>query len=147
MEVFAQMYLYEDVWANIDGPLLFTCFGDHRKCGVWWAIMSRFQEPARSEWRILNYIHYKVWDKITHPFPNFNCAAVEFWECISSHDIEMSLAAISHRSWYVKQVLDLRTGPYGNRHPGSLVQIGQWSLLESCKWFSWNIRRNFEDAL
>ena len=24
-----------------------------------------------------NYIHYKVWDEITDPFPNFNGATVE----------------------------------------------------------------------
>ena len=40
----------EDVSANTDGPLLFTCFGGRRKCGVWWAIMPWFQEPARWEW-------------------------------------------------------------------------------------------------
>ena len=26
---------------------------------------------------INNYIHYKVWDEITYPFPNFNSIAVE----------------------------------------------------------------------
>ena len=40
----------EDVSVNTDGPLLFTCFGGRRKCGVWWAIMPWFQEPARWEW-------------------------------------------------------------------------------------------------
>ena len=29
-----------------------------------------------------NYVHYKVWDEIIYPFPNFNSAAVEVWECI-----------------------------------------------------------------
>ena len=33
---------------------------------------------------ISNYIHYELWDKITYPFPNFNCAAVEVWEWISN---------------------------------------------------------------
>ena len=33
-------------------------------------------------WRS-NYIHYKMWDEIAYPFPNFNCAAVEVWEWIS----------------------------------------------------------------
>ena len=47
------MSLQEDVWANTDGPLLFTCFGDNWKCGVWWAIMPRFQGP--------------VWDDIFTP--------------------------------------------------------------------------------
>ena len=27
--------------------------------------------------RIVNYIHYKVWDEITYPFLNFNGATVE----------------------------------------------------------------------
>ena len=40
----------QNIWANTNGPLLFTCFGGRRKCGVWWAIMPRFQGPARPEW-------------------------------------------------------------------------------------------------
>ena len=31
---------------------------------------------------ISNYIHYKVWDKIMYPFPNFNDATLEVWEWI-----------------------------------------------------------------
>ena len=31
-----------------------------------------------------NYIHYKVWDEITYPFPNFNGTAVGVWEWISN---------------------------------------------------------------
>ena len=41
------MYLLVDVWANIDGPLLFTCFGGHRKCSIGWAIMPWFQGSGR----------------------------------------------------------------------------------------------------
>ena len=26
------------------------------------------------------YIHYKLWNEITYPFPNLNGAAVEVWE-------------------------------------------------------------------
>ena len=29
---------------------------------------------------ISNYIHHKLWDEITDPFPNFNGATVEFRE-------------------------------------------------------------------
>ena len=29
---------------------------------------------------ISNYMRYKVWDKITYPFPNFNCCTIEVWE-------------------------------------------------------------------
>ena len=41
------MYLLVDVGANIDGPLLFTCFGGHRKCSIGWAIMPWFQGSGR----------------------------------------------------------------------------------------------------
>ena len=32
-----------------------------------------------------NYIHYKVWDEITYPFPNLNGKTVEVWEWISDN--------------------------------------------------------------
>ena len=32
---------------------------------------------------ISNYIHNKVWDKITYPFPNFDFSTIEVWEWIS----------------------------------------------------------------
>ena len=33
---------------------------------------------------ISNYVHYKVWNETTSPFPNFNGATVEVWERISN---------------------------------------------------------------
>ena len=33
---------------------------------------------------ITNYIHDKVWDEITYPFPNFNGYTIEVWEWISN---------------------------------------------------------------
>ena len=33
---------------------------------------------------INNYTHYKVWDEITYPFPNFNGGTVEVWEWINN---------------------------------------------------------------
>ena len=43
----------QEVWANYDGPSLFTCFGGSRKCGVQWAIMPWFQGSAR--WELLSH--------------------------------------------------------------------------------------------
>ena len=33
---------------------------------------------------ISNYIHYKVYDEMTYPFPNSNGATVEVWEWIDN---------------------------------------------------------------
>ena len=33
---------------------------------------------------ISNYIHYKMWEEITYPFPDFNGATVEVWEWINN---------------------------------------------------------------
>ena len=33
---------------------------------------------------INNYIHYKIQDEITYPFPNFNGCTVEVWEWLSN---------------------------------------------------------------
>ena len=41
-----------------------------------------------------NNIHYRMWDEITNPFPNFNGATVEVWEWISNfipHCIEFMI--------------------------------------------------------
>ena len=42
-----EIYLLVDVWANTDGPLLFACFGGHRKCSIGWVIMLWFQVVGR----------------------------------------------------------------------------------------------------
>ena len=44
-------------------------FCAHQKCGVLWAIMSWFQEPARREW-VSNYIPLFYGDVINHPCPD-----------------------------------------------------------------------------
>ena len=44
-------------------------------------LLSRFNLiPA---W-ITNHMHIKMWDKITHPCPNFNGCTIEVWEWISN---------------------------------------------------------------
>ena len=48
--------------------------------GIWCPF---YQHPYGSTlipaW-VHNYIHYKMWDEITNPFPDFNGANVEVWE-------------------------------------------------------------------
>ena len=45
---------------------------------LWPFLLIRINLNPRAQ--ISNYIHYKVWNWITNPFPNFN---VKFWEWIS----------------------------------------------------------------
>ena len=47
----------------------------NKSAGVPFTNMDELQFPA---WKS-NYTHYKVWDEIAYPFPNFNGAAVEVW--------------------------------------------------------------------
>ena len=50
--------------------------------GVWLAAsgpLTRYKLTLIQRW-ISNCIHYKVWDKITYPFPNSNVCTVEVWE-------------------------------------------------------------------
>ena len=52
----------------------------------WWHVVTLIQT-----W-ISNYNHYKLWDEISYPFPNFNGVTVEVWEWISNFiDIDISM--------------------------------------------------------
>ena len=48
-----------------------------------WGPFHYHRLPLVLVW-ISNNIHYKVWDEITYPFPNFNGCAVEVWKWISN---------------------------------------------------------------
>ena len=48
---------------------------------------------------ISNYIHYKIWDEITYPFPNFSGFTVEVWEWISYFISHSILYVISYPCW------------------------------------------------
>ena len=48
---------------------------------------------------INNYIHYKVWDEITYPFPNLIGATVEVWEWISNFTPHFTGHVITYPSW------------------------------------------------
>ena len=43
--------------------------------------------------------HYKVWDEITYPFPNFNDVAVEVWEWISHFIPDFTEHLITYPCW------------------------------------------------
>ena len=63
---------------------------------------------------ISNHIHYKVWEEITYPFPNFNGCANEVWEWISnlispSLDMWLKLIQVSKGGyWRQKEHLQSR---------------------------------------
>ena len=50
---------------------------------------------APGTWTI-NYTHFKLWDEITYPFPNFNSFTIEVWEWISNFIPHFSGHAITY---------------------------------------------------
>ena len=46
-------------------------------------VLDMTLRPLLLTW-ISNFIHYKMWDEITHTFPNFNGCAIDVWEWISN---------------------------------------------------------------
>ena len=51
-----------------------------------------------SSW-IGNYSHYKMWDEITYPFPNFNGVTIEVWEWISNFIPHITGHVITYPCW------------------------------------------------
>ena len=52
----------------------------------WVKTGSPFYKPGLTlfpAW-ISNHMHYKVWDEITYPLPNFNCCTADIWEWVSN---------------------------------------------------------------
>ena len=49
--------------------------------------------------RINDYINYMIWDEIIYPFPNFNGATVEVWECISNIIPHLTGCMITYPYW------------------------------------------------
>ena len=48
--------------------------------------------------RIINNIHYKIWDEMTYPFLNFNTATAEVWKWTSNLILRPSEAIWRHGS-------------------------------------------------
>ena len=60
---------------------------------------------------ISNYIHYKVWNEITNPSPNFNSATVEVWEWVSNFISHFTGYVITYLWWNLSQSLLIKRGP------------------------------------
>ena len=71
---------------------------------------------------ISNYTHYKVWDEITCPFPNFNGGAVEAWEWISNFIPHFSGHVITYPCWLMQG-----TGLVIDDCARALLSIFYWS--------------------
>ena len=67
------------------------------------AEMKLTRPPFLSTWfnpsMISNYNHYKEWDEITYPFPNFNSDTVEVWERIGDFILHFTRYEISYPCW------------------------------------------------
>ena len=66
-----------------------------------WLVLSGIPFPDFNlipSW-LSNYINFKIWDEITHPFPDLNIAAVEVWELISDFISHFIMDVIIHPFW------------------------------------------------
>ena len=54
--------------------------------------------PSMDTW----FIHYKVWDKITHPFPNVHGSTVQVCEWINNFIPHFIMHAITYPWWELK---------------------------------------------
>ena len=83
MEAFTSLlFLFKHVKKNYEVPL---CKRTFLYCIFFLPVDLSVQGPLLLTW--INFdprIPSKVWDEITYPFPNFNGAMVEVWECISN---------------------------------------------------------------
>ena len=48
---------------------------------------------------ISHYIHYKVWDEISYPFPNFHGATIEVWEWMNNFIPHFTGQVITYPCW------------------------------------------------
>ena len=71
------------------------------------------------EW-ISNHIHYKMWDEITDPFPNFNGTTIEVWEWISNVIPHFIMNVITDHCWDWSSSISLKGAPVANDGTASL---------------------------
>ena len=97
---------------------------------------------------ISNSIHYKMWNEITFPFPNFNGATIEVWEWVSNFIPHFTGHVIDHPYWNQSQFM-LVKGALGAKDQGigakdATLLLMHWTCLFSPKsawWYVllWNI--------
>ena len=87
------------------------------------SILSRPQ--CVNPW-LINYIHYKMWDEITYPFPNFNGAAVEVWEYLSNFILHFT-------GCMIKSML---LPNFYNFRDHSVYASSQWEMVLLCNTIS-----------
>ena len=80
---------------------------------------------------ITNHMHNKMWDEITHSFPNLNCSTVDVWECISNLIDVIILMGLELTHWSLGDVVVIlkvqsRNTCYGLSLWASLVRL-LWS--------------------
>ena len=73
---------------------------------------------------ISKHSHYKVWDEIIYPFPNFNRATVEVWEWISNFIPHFIGHVITYSCWDYSWSI-LVNGAAG-RYYKQMHQIWKW---------------------
>ena len=61
-------------------------------------------------WRS-NYIHYKVCDEISYPFPNFNGITVEVWEWISIFILHFTGYVMTYPCWDLSYTMTVKGCP------------------------------------
>ena len=83
---------------------------------------------------ISNYIHHKVWDQSTFPFPNFNSATVEVreWIKISSHTL-LGMSLLIHA--VIKLIRVNKRSPTGSAHALVLISF-VCPLFSIFLWFN-----------
>ena len=59
----------------------------------------------------LTSIHYKVWDVITYPFPNFSGAAIEVWEWISNVFLHVTGHVVTYPCWDLSKSMLVKGAP------------------------------------
>ena len=75
-----------------------------------------------------NYVHYKVCNEFTYPFPNFNGAILDFWEWTSKFILHFSRHVIAYPCW------DSIVATEGSSQSGSETFVAKIWLSWVCRY-------------